>query len=59
MAEINIDNKMHKRIVNKTLNVTAWFQVIAGIFGAVFTIFMIYLLLFKKKPYNPRNEGWK
>jgi hypothetical protein len=59
MADVNIDNKLHKEILNKTLNVTAWFQVLAAIVGVMFVIFVIYLLFFKKKPHNPRNEGWK
>ena len=59
MAEVNIDNKMHKDIVNKTLNVTAWIQIIIGILGGIFVVYLIYFMFFKKKPYNPRNEGWK
>jgi len=59
MAEMNIDNKMHKKIVNKALNVTAWFQIIAGIFMLFVTAFATYVIFFKKKPINPRNEGWK
>jgi len=59
MADIKIDNKMHKEIVNKTLNVTAWVQVIVGIFIGIFIVYLIYFMFFKKKPYNPRNEGWK
>ena len=59
MADVKIDNKMHKEIVNKTLNVTAWLQVIAGVFIGIFIVYLIYFMFFKKKPYNPRNEGWK
>ena len=59
MANINIDNKLHKEIVNKTLNVTAWIQVVIGIFIGLFIVYLIYFMFFKKKPYNPRNEGWK
>jgi len=59
MAEVNIDNKMHKDIVNKTLNVTAWIQIILGVLGGIFVVYLIYFMFFKKKPHNPRNEGWK
>ena len=59
MAEINIDNKMHKKIVNKTLNVTAWFQVFAALMGVVLLMLIVYVMYFKKKAFNPRNEGWK
>ncbi|MCD6190879.1 MAG: cytochrome C [Sulfurimonas sp.] len=59
MAEIDIDNKMHKDIVNKTLNVTAWVQIVLGLLGGIFVVYLIYFMFFKKKPYNSRNEGWK
>ena len=59
MAEINIDNKMHRTIVNKAINISAWTQVLGGIFFGMLLVYGIYLLFFKKKPYNPRNEGWK
>ena len=59
MADVNIDNKLHKEIVNKTLNVTAWIQIIIGILIGMFIMYIIYFMFFKKKPYNPRNEGWK
>ena len=59
MAEINVDNKMHRDILNKSLNITAWFQIIAGILIGMFVMYGIYFMFFKKKPYNPRNEGWK
>lgn len=59
MAEINIDNDMHKKIVNKSLNISAWFQVIIGILVSILVGYAIYLQFFKKKHINPRNEGWK
>jgi len=59
MADIKIDNKMHRDIVNKTVNIAAWLQVVAGIFIGMFIVYLIYFMFFKKKPYNPRNEGWK
>ena len=59
MADIKIDNKVHKEILNKSLNVTAWTQVLGGLFLGMLLVYGIYLIFFKKKPYNPRNEGWK
>ncbi|MFT5659466.1 MAG: hypothetical protein ACI9TV_000082 [Sulfurimonas sp.] len=59
MTEVNIDNKMHKNIVNKSLNIAAWFQVIIGILVSILVAYGIYLQFFKKKRTNPRNEGWK
>ena len=59
MAEMNIDNKMHKSIVNKSLNLTAWFQVIVGVLVVLLLSYIIYFKYFKKRPVNPRNAGWK
>jgi len=59
MAEIKIDNKIHNNIVNKTLNITAWLQIVAAVFGVMIFIYIVYILFIKKKPINPRNEGWK
>ena len=59
MAEINIDNKFHKEIVNKALNVTAWIQIVGGIFILLVILFATYMIFIRKKPVNPRNEGWK
>jgi len=59
MAEIKIDNKMHKDILNKTLNITAWIQVLGGAFMLFVLLFTSYVIFIKKKPINPRNEGWK
>jgi hypothetical protein len=58
MAEINIDNKMHKKILNKTLNIAAWLQIVGVIILVLFSVFVIYFVFIKKKPINPRNEGW-
>ena len=59
MAEINIDNTMHKTIINKSLNFTAWIQVILGLILVLLVMYGVYLKFFKKKEVNPRNEGWK
>ena len=59
MADIKIDNKIHKDIVNKTVNITAWVQILIGILIGALVIYGIYVTFIKKKPINPRNEGWK
>ena len=59
MAEINIDNNMHRNIVNKSVNISAWFQVFASVVIVMIMILAVYIMFFKKKPLNPRNEGWK
>jgi hypothetical protein len=59
MAEYKVDAKEHGNILNKILNLGAWFQVITGFtFVSVF-LYGIYLIFFKREPNNPRNEGWK
>ena len=59
MADVNIDNKMHKKIVNKSLNIAAWVQGIIGVVALLLLAYGVYLKYFKKKQTNPRNEGWK
>jgi len=59
MVEIKIDNKMHKKILNKTLNVAAWIQILGGMFLLIVIALATYFIFIKKKPINPRNEGWK
>ena len=59
MAELDIDNKTHQGILNKVLNIGAWSQVIGLALVVILSMFIIYILFFKKKPFNPRNEGWK
>jgi hypothetical protein len=59
MAEIEIDNKEHQNILHKILNIGAYSQLIGGGIALVLFLLIIYVLFFKKKPYNPRNEGWK
>jgi len=59
MAKVDIDNKMHKNIVNKSLNVSAWLQLIVGLIVVLLVSYVIYLKFFKKHPRNRRNEGWK
>jgi hypothetical protein len=59
MAELEIDNKMHKKIVNKSLNISAWVQGVVGAIALLLFIYGVYLKYFKKRQINPRNEGWK
>ncbi len=59
MAEIEIDNKEHQNILHKILNIGAYSQLIGSAIALVLFLLIIYVLFFKKKPYNPRNEGWK
>ncbi|MBU1659345.1 cytochrome C [bacterium] len=59
MAEITIDKKMHAEILNKTLNIAAWVQVLGGIFVGMLMMLGIYHVFFRKKEINPKNEGWK
>lgn len=59
MAEIDIDNTVHYDILNKLLNVGAWFQILSGFFVGILIMMGIYFIFFKKKAENPRNKGWK
>ncbi|WP_455757551.1 multiheme c-type cytochrome [Sulfurimonas sp.] len=59
MAEIKIDNNVHKKIVNATISIAAWIQILGGAFMLFVLIFATYVIFIKKKPVNPRNEGWK
>ena len=59
MAEVNIDNKEHQSILNKILNVSAWFQSLAVVFTLLVFIYVMYTVFIKKKSINPRNRGWK
>ena len=59
MSELNIDNKTHNYILNKMLNIGAWTQFILAILISLIIAYIIYVNFIKKKPVNPRNEGWK
>jgi len=59
MADVKIDNTMHKNIVSKSVNISAWAQVIGGVAFGILLMIVVYIMFFKKKKYNPRNEGWK
>jgi len=48
MVDMKIDNKMHKTIVHKTLNVTAWVQVLGAILGMIFLLYIVYILIIRK-----------
>ena len=59
MAQLEIDNKYHADILNKLLRIGAWAQIIGVIFIGLLIMVFIYYKFIKKKPINPRNEGWK
>jgi len=59
MADLNIDNKEHQSILNKVLNIGAWFQVLGLIFILLVLVYIVYTVFIKKKSINPRNRGWK
>lgn len=59
MAEIEIDNDEHKKILNKVLNIGAGTQLIGGIIVSFMFIYLVYTLFIRKKFINPRNRGWK
>jgi len=59
MAELKIDNKEHQNILNKILNIGAWFQILAVLFILLMFIYIMYTVFIKNKSINPRNRGWK
>jgi hypothetical protein len=59
MTNYKIDNKEHKGILNKLLNIGAWLQVLIISVFTLILFYGIYSVFFKKKKINPRNEGWK
>ncbi|PHS57655.1 MAG: cytochrome C [Sulfurimonas sp.] len=59
MANYKIDKKEHIGLLNKLLNMGAWLQISFLILFILMLMYGIYLMFFKKKKLNPRNEGWK
>lgn len=59
MADINIDNKEHKNILHKILNIGAWTQVLVILAIVLLFIYIIYTVFIKKESINPKNRGWK
>ena len=59
MAEINIDNKEHKSIVSKVVNLSASVQVFGLIVFIMIGLYAAYTIFIKKKSINPKNKGWK
>ena len=59
MAEYKVDAKEHGGILNKLINIGAWFQLVVGVMFTLLVLYGIYLVFLKKEPHNPRNEGWK
>lgn len=48
-ADVEIDNEMHSSIVHKTVILSAWVQVLLGVFGFLFVIFLVFWWLKKRK----------
>ncbi len=59
MVDFKVDKKEHGGILNKLLNIGAFVQIILVFIVLLSLLYGIYVLFFKKKPNNPRNEGWK
>ncbi|WP_373069589.1 multiheme c-type cytochrome [Sulfurimonas sp.] len=59
MSEVNIDKNMHSYILSKILDIGAWAQLIVLALILLIITYFIYVKFIKKKPVNPRNEGWK
>jgi len=59
MSEIDIDKDMHNYILSKLLDIGAWAQVVGVGFILLIIGYLIYAKFIRKKPVNPRNEGWK
>ncbi|MFA6138450.1 MAG: multiheme c-type cytochrome [Sulfurimonas sp.] len=59
MAEVKIDNSTHNDVVSNAINIGAWAQFIGAIFIGLLIVLGIYIAFIKKRPINPRNEGWK
>ncbi len=59
MSGHKIDTKEHADLLNILLDLGAWIQIVLGIFITMAILYGIYASFFKKKPNNPRNEGWK
>lgn len=59
MAEINIDNKEHKSIVSKVVNLSAWVQISGLMVFLIIGLYAAYTIFIKKKSINPKNKGWK
>lgn len=59
MMLLDIDEKEHQMILNRILNMSAWFQIILVLFIILILAYMLYTILIRKKSINPRNKGWK
>jgi hypothetical protein len=59
MADVNIDNKEHKNILHKILNIGAWTQVLVILAIVLLFMYIIYTVFIKKESINPKNRGWK
>ncbi|WP_456322679.1 multiheme c-type cytochrome [Hydrogenimonas sp.] len=43
-AGVKIDNPMHKDILNKTMRIGAWVQVLGGMLGALILLYILYII---------------
>ena len=59
MAELNIDKQVHENLLWGLLTFGSWAQIGIVVFVLLTFGYIIYILFIKKKPINPRNEGWK
>ena len=59
MAQMEINTKDHADILNKLLHIGAWAQVVVVMFIGLLIMLFVYFKFIRKKPKNPRNEGWK
>ena len=59
MAEVNIDNKEHRSIVSKVMNLSAWVQIFGLMIFMMIIFYIAYTVFVKKKSINPKNKGWK
>ncbi len=55
-AGIEVDNAMHRDILNKTVRIGAWAQVVGGFFGGMFVLYLLYVVFLRR---DPKERRWK
>jgi hypothetical protein len=55
-AGVTVDNGMHHEILNKTLRIGAWAQLLGGFFGGMFVLYLIYIAFLRN---DPKERRWK
>ncbi len=55
-AGVTVDNAMHRDILNKTLRIGAWGQIVAAAFGALFVLYLLKIVLFGSRK---KERRWK